>query len=86
MENLIYFLLKSSGILLLFYGCYYVFLRKETFFMKNRLFFLTGIILSLSLPWISITETVLLPYTPAEYMMSVAENEPISVKETAQLT
>jgi hypothetical protein len=44
------YLLKSSGILLLFYACYKLFLEKETFFTSNRWFFLTGIITSLVCP------------------------------------
>ena len=73
MENFIYYLLKSSAILVLLYGCYWLFLRKETLFISNRVFFLIGIVLSLSLPWITFTETVLLPYTPTINMVSVTE-------------
>lgn len=70
MENLLYFLPKSAGILFLFYGCYWLFLRKETFFISNRMFFLLGILLSLSLPWISFTETVILPLVTHNAMVA----------------
>jgi hypothetical protein len=78
MENFIHYLLKSSAILALLYGCYFLFLRKETLFISNRVFFLIGIVLSLSLPWITFTETVLLPYTPTENMVSVTETTLVS--------
>lgn len=44
------YLLKSSGILLLFYMSYKLFLENETFFTSNRWFFLMGIITSLVCP------------------------------------
>lgn len=81
MENFIYYLLKSSAILVLLYGCYWLFLRKETLFISNRVFFLIGIILSLSLPWLTFTETVLVPYAPTENMVSVTETTVVSNAE-----
>lgn len=86
MENLIYYLLKSSGILIILYGCYWLFLRKETLFISNRLFFLSGMLLSITLPWITFTETVLLPYTPTESLIAVTENRLVLGEEPTQIT
>ena len=60
MEPYFIHLLKSSGILLLFLGCYLIFLKKETFFDGNRWFLLSGIAFALFAPFISITEVVIL--------------------------
>ncbi len=52
------YLLTSSLYLLLFYGCYALLLRRNTFFGLNRLYLLASVLLSLTLPLIEIpTET-----------------------------
>ena len=48
------YLLKASAILAIFYLFYRVVLHRETFFQSNRIFLLTGIIASLTLPLIVI--------------------------------
>jgi chemotaxis protein histidine kinase CheA len=50
METIFIYLLKSSGLLALFFLAYYFLLRKETFFDGNRWFLLSGLITSLLLP------------------------------------
>ncbi|MEZ4794738.1 MAG: M56 family metallopeptidase [Flavobacteriaceae bacterium] len=52
------YLLKSAGVLTLFYGVYQLFLRKETFFVTNRHFLLLGIFASLLLPLWYFTQSV----------------------------
>ncbi|MCL6265172.1 M56 family metallopeptidase [Flagellimonas myxillae] len=59
MEPFFLHLLKSSGVMLLFLGCYLLLLRNETFFNGNRWFLLGGIGLALLAPFAPITETVL---------------------------
>ena len=58
METFCYYLLKSSFILLLFFVCYQLLLREETLFKFNRFFLLVGILISLILPCIYITNFV----------------------------
>ena len=50
MQELIIYLLKSSGLIAAFYLAYYFLLCKETFFTSNRWFLLTGLITSAVLP------------------------------------
>ncbi|GAB3924191.1 M56 family metallopeptidase [Larkinella terrae] len=53
------YLLKANLFLVLFYGCYWLWLRKHTFFRLNRLYLLASVLLSLVLPFIELpTETV----------------------------
>jgi len=59
MDGLLTYLLKSSFILLLFYGVYLFFLRKETFFTTNRWFLIIGILCAAFLPFIEFSKTVL---------------------------
>jgi hypothetical protein len=42
---------------------YYLFLRKETFFNGNRLFLISGLVIAIVLPFITITKTVLVAPT-----------------------
>ena len=53
-EIVLMYALKVSGILLLFYGIYQVFLMRETFYKHNRQFLIAGIFASLVLPFIQI--------------------------------
>ncbi|MDT0622227.1 M56 family metallopeptidase [Croceitalea vernalis] len=68
METFLIHLLKSSGILLLFLGIYHVFLKKETLFNGNRLFLISGLVLSLLLPFITISKTIYVERAPVNVM------------------
>ncbi|WP_339666762.1 M56 family metallopeptidase [Maribacter arcticus] len=61
MEALFYYILKVSSVLLLFFICYQLVLRKETLFQFNRLFLLSGLILSILFPLFYITNTINAP-------------------------
>ena len=58
MQELIIYLLKSAGLMSLFYAGYYLLLKNDTCFMTNRFFLLAGIITSLLLPSLEITRTI----------------------------
>ncbi|MBP8158368.1 MAG: hypothetical protein KAX93_08325, partial [Flavobacterium sp.] len=58
METLFIYLLKSSGLIAVFYLAYHFLVRKETFFNSNRWFLITGLFTSLLLPLFSITKIV----------------------------
>jgi hypothetical protein len=59
METLFIYLLKSSGLVTLFFLAYYFLLQKETFFTSNRWFLLAGLITSTLLPLLVFTKTIL---------------------------
>ena len=58
METIIIYLLKSSGLMAMFYLAYHFLVRKETFFNSNRWFLITGLFTSLLLPLFSIKKIV----------------------------
>ena len=58
MEALFIYLIKSSGLIILFYFAYFLMLRKETFFTSNRWFLLAGLITSVLLPFVFITKII----------------------------
>ncbi|MBB1194756.1 peptidase M56 [Flavobacterium sp. SOK18b] len=58
MEALYLYLIKSSGLLALFFVAYHLLLRKETFFTSNRWFLILGLITSVVLPFVAFTKIV----------------------------
>ena len=44
------YLIKAAAIITLFLICYKLFLQKETYFLKNRFYFLTGVLAAIVLP------------------------------------
>lgn len=52
------YLLKSVAILSIFYGVYYIFLRKDTHFAAKRHYFLSGIVASIVLPFVEFTRVI----------------------------
>ncbi len=60
MEAFAIYILKSSGLIALFYLCYRVLLEEETFFQANRHFLIAGILISFVLPYYNLTKTILI--------------------------
>ena len=58
MELVAIYLLKSCGLLLLFFTAYHFLLRKETFFTANRWFLVAGLVTSVILPLVVFTKIV----------------------------
>jgi hypothetical protein len=58
MEALFIFILKSSGLLAMFYFAYIFLLRKETFFNSSRWFLIAGLITSVILPFVVYTKVI----------------------------
>jgi hypothetical protein len=58
MEAIFIYILKTSGLITVFYLAYYFLLRKETFFNSNRWFLLSGLITSIVLPFVVYTKIV----------------------------
>ena len=65
MEALFIFILKSSGLLAMFYFAYIFLLRKETFFNSSRWFLIAGLITSVVLPFVVYTKVILVEAPPA---------------------
>ncbi|MEY4963232.1 MAG: hypothetical protein RLZZ323_551 [Bacteroidota bacterium] len=58
MENFLLYFAKVNGLIIAFYLLYLAFLRKETFYVGNRWYLLTGLVTSIVLPLITFTKTV----------------------------
>ena len=65
MESLFIYLIKSSGLIGLFYLAYFFMLRKETFFNSNRWFLLAGLFTSILLPLLVINKIIWIEPTPS---------------------
>jgi hypothetical protein len=71
------YLLKASAVIILFYLCFSLFLKRETFFQHNRWFLLTGLLIALVFPLL-----VIPIYVPIEPIvipeMTYVQNTPSS--------
>lgn len=67
MEAFYIYLIKSSGLIALFYLAYHFMLRKETFFTSNRWFLLLGLFTSIVLPIVVYTKIIWVEPTPVNY-------------------
>jgi hypothetical protein len=67
MEAFYIYLIKSSGLIALFYLAYHFMLRKETFFTSNRWFLLLGLFTSVLLPLVIFTKIIWVEPTPVNY-------------------
>ena len=85
METLFIFLIKSSGLIGIFYLSYLILLRKETFFNSNRWFLLAGLITSVVLPLVVFTKIVWVDPTPTNFdwskipVTNTVENEAFEI-------
>ncbi|KIA95029.1 peptidase M56 [Flavobacterium sp. KMS] len=71
MEAIFIYILKTSGLITLFYLAYYILLRKETFFNSNRWFLLSGLITSIVLPFVVYTKIVWVAPTRTNFTSSI---------------
>ena len=81
MEAFLEYLLKASGILVIFYLVYHIFLKKETFFEVNRHFLLCGLLTALILPLITITKYIEVPSAVYETAVPIAGNYSVGLEE-----
>ncbi len=65
METLFIYLVKSGGLIGMFYLAYFLLLRKETFFNSNRWFLLSGLITSVLLPLLVFKKIIWVDPSPA---------------------
>jgi hypothetical protein len=85
METLFIYLIKSSGLIGMFYLAYYFLLRKETFFNSNRWFLLAGLITSVILPLIVFTKIIWVDPSPTPFdwskipVTTTSENEAFEI-------
>ncbi|TDE30502.1 peptidase M56 [Flavobacterium ranwuense] len=85
MEALYIYLIKSSGLIALFYLAYYFMLRKETFFTSNRWFLLFGLFTSVVLPLVVYTKIIMVESSSKNIdwsripITNSIENEPFEI-------
>jgi hypothetical protein len=85
METLSLYLLKSSGLIALFYLAYYFLLRKETFFTANRFFLLSGLATAVVLPLFYITKIVWVSPSPFTFPISELPLQQATPEETIEI-
>ncbi|CAM4267065.1 M56 family metallopeptidase [Gillisia hiemivivida] len=83
MESLLIYLLKSAGLLSIFYVVYILLLKNDTSFTANRKFLIGGILASLILPAVYFTKMVLINAPNIAYTEGVILSELNTIPETA---
>jgi len=83
MEEIMIYLLKASGILMLFYLVYQVFLKKETFYRVNRHFLLIGVIVAFVCPFIIINTYVEIAAIPISASNSLPANSSFEISKSS---
>ena len=78
MNPIIMYLLKANGLLLFFWLFYRLFLRKETFYTSIRWYFISAIILSLSIPFFTYTKTIIIEQEYVNYQTDLLESIPFN--------
>ncbi len=81
MEAIFEYILKSSGILGIFYIVYLLFLQKETLFKENRRFLLFGIFCALLCPFLTIPVYIEMVPTSFTQIVSTSESQAGSLQE-----
>ena len=83
MEALFIYLIKSSGLIAMFYLAYHFLVRKETFFNSNRWFLLSGLFTSLLLPLFFIKKIILVerPKISLEDLVAYSQHSSTTIKD-----
>lgn len=86
MENLIIYLVKTSGLLAVFLLAYHALLRKETFFNTNRWYLLAGLITSSLLPLLTYTKIVWVDPAPMNQYQPLSLEHLMMLQQTNDAT
>jgi beta-lactamase regulating signal transducer with metallopeptidase domain len=87
MEEIVTYLLKSSGLLATFFLAYHFLLRKETFFTSNRWFLLSGLATSILLPLFFIKKIVYVESPKIALPVATKNNDlPIIIDKATPIT
>lgn len=78
MNDLLKYLIESAVSLCLFYGIYWMFLRKDTYFVRNRFYLMLTIFLSMVIPSLTISVPQPTPIYTIETMLDSAVIVPAS--------
>ncbi|MCC9074290.1 peptidase M56 [Flavobacterium sp. F-65] len=85
MEAIFIYIIKTSGLITLFYLAYHILLRKETFFTSNRWFLLSGLITSIVLPFVVYTKIIWVASTtsatPVNFTAPINATQTIPVEQ-----
>jgi hypothetical protein len=82
METIFLYLLKSSGLIAVFFLAYHFLLRKETFFKSNRWFLLLGLVTCIVLPLVTFKKIVWIVPKPMVVDYVNMPQVPVSVIQT----
>ncbi|GGG50599.1 hypothetical protein GCM10011414_20300 [Croceivirga lutea] len=74
MDAIVLHILKSTALGALFLACYWLYLRKETFFIFNRIYLVLALLTAGLLPFLEITKVVWVTPEPVSYVALTTTN------------
>ncbi|MFL9837466.1 M56 family metallopeptidase [Flavobacterium sp. ST-75] len=84
MEQFFTYMIKASGLIALFYAAYHIFLRKETFFVSNRWFLLSGLGTALALPFVFFKKVVWIDPVPQQEVQVIDVSQLLQLQDKTQ--
>ncbi|WP_417354198.1 M56 family metallopeptidase [Flavobacterium sp.] len=84
MEQFFTYMIKASGLIALFYAAYHIFLRKETFFVSNRWFLLSGLGTALALPFVFFKKVVWIDPVPQQEVQVIDVSQLLQLQDNTQ--
>ena len=84
MEQFFVYMTKASGLIALFYAAYHIFLRKETFFVSNRWFLLSGLGTALALPLMFFKKIVWIDSAPQQEVQVIDVSQLLQLQDNTQ--
>jgi len=84
MEQFFVYMTKASGLIALFYAAYHIFLRKETFFVSNRWFLLSGLGTALALPLMFFKKIVWIDPAPQQEVQVIDVSQLLQLQDNTQ--
>ncbi|WP_330443070.1 M56 family metallopeptidase [Flavobacterium sp. C4GT6] len=84
MEQFFVYMAKASGLIALFYAAYHIFLRKETFFVSNRWFLLSGLGTALALPFVFFKKIVWIDPAPQQEIQVIDVSRLLQLQDNTQ--
>src|SRR5690606_40078164 len=84
MHQFFVYMNKYSGLITLFYTAYHIFLRKETFFVSNRWFLLSGLGTALALPLMFFKKIVWIDPAPQQEVQVIDVSQLLQLQDNTQ--
>ena len=85
MKEFFIYLLKSSGLIITFWICFRLFLKRETFFEQHRIFLVSGIVMAILIPLYTLKKIILVAPQPIQTVNLHLSSTPFTLLEASSI-